>query len=89
MTITLRASCINLLSFSVALGPLIALFLLHECSSSGHMVDMHLNCHMHPYSMIVSPTWSRIWLVLYYYTLMKYCTLIEPPVFLIKAQHSN
>jgi hypothetical protein len=67
----------NILIFSIAAVPMFSLFAAHECASIGYFLSTTVRCGIaEPFSPI-SPVWSHLFLVLYYYSLTKYCTFIE------------
>jgi hypothetical protein len=86
MIVTLKNVLCNIMSFSIAFVPLMGLFVLHECSSTGFFISTRLSCsNGSGNASMMTPAWSRIWIVVYYYVIAKYCTLIEPPENVIKA----
>ena len=68
--------------FLVGAVPLMLLFAAHECASTGFFLSRALVCAT---AENMTPTWARVWLVLFYYVLSRYCILIESPVRLIKV----
>jgi hypothetical protein len=67
----------NLYLLLVALLPLVLLFAAHECATTGYFLSTQLHCARSAHTAPVSNTWPRLWLVLYYYALCKYSTMIE------------
>ena len=63
--------------FLISALPMFALSVFHECSSIGYFIYPSLNCGGTIQFSPISPGWSHLVLVLYYYCLSKYCTMIE------------
>jgi hypothetical protein len=83
--ITLKSVYRHTRAFLVAAIPLVFVFAAHECASTGYFLHHALHCRNLTENSQISPAWSRIWLVFYYYVLSKYCIFIEPRDNLIKA----
>ena len=67
----------NLFVFSVAAVPLFVIFAAHECTSIGYFLSPNVRCGNAVEFSSISPVWSRLFLVLYYYALCKFCIFIE------------
>lgn len=67
----------NLFVFSVAAVPLFVIFAAHECTSIGYFLSPNVRCENAVEFSSISPVWSRLFLVLYYYALCKFCIFIE------------
>ena len=67
----------NVFVFSVAAVPLFLLFAAHECTSIGYFLHTSVRCGNAVEFSSISPVWSRLFLVLYYYALCKFCVFIE------------
>ena len=74
---TLFAFGYHVLVFSMVAIPLFALFAAHECTSIGYFLSPSLRCGSEHEFSPISPVWSRLFLVIYYYSLCKYCTFME------------
>jgi len=64
--------------------PLTILFVAHECASTGFFIVSDLVCVSVGIKM-VPVAWSRLWLIVYYYILVRYCIIIESPQRVIKG----
>lgn len=71
--------------FLTGFVPMALVFAAHECASAGFFLSKAIVCDDTVFMSPASPTWARIWLVLFYYVVSKYCILIESPVRIIKA----
>jgi len=71
------AKCYSFCFFLVTALPMFVLFVSHECSSIGYFISQSLNCGGAVQFGPVSPGWSHLVLVMYYYCLSKYYTMIE------------
>jgi len=67
----------HVLVFSMVAIPLFALFAAHECTSIGYFLSSSIRCGSETEFNPISPVWSRLFLVIYYYLLCKYCTFME------------
>jgi hypothetical protein len=67
----------NVLILSVAAIPMFSLFAAHECTSIGYFLSSSIRCGSTVQFSPISPVWSRLFLIIYYYILSKYCTMIE------------
>ena len=67
----------NVFVFSVAAVPLFLIFAAHECTSIGYFLSTSVRCGNAVEFSSISPVWSRLFLVLYYYALCKFCIFIE------------
>ena len=67
----------HVLVFSMVAVPLFALFAAHECTSIGYFLSSSLRCGSETEFNPISPIWSRLFLVIYYYLLCKYCNFME------------
>jgi hypothetical protein len=63
--------------FLITAVPMFSLFAAHECSSIGYFLVPSLHCAGAAQFSPNSPVWSHIVLVMYYYFLSKYGTMIE------------
>lgn len=77
----LRSAAVFLAGFA----PMMLVFAAHECASTGFFLSHGISCDRTVWMFAVAPSWARIWLVLFYGLVSKYCILIESPVRLIKA----
>ena len=75
---TFYTICYNIGLFSIAAVPMFSVFAAHECASIGHFLSETLPCGSGGVQFSpISPVWSHIFLILYYYCLTKYCAFIE------------
>jgi hypothetical protein len=73
----LTAKCYSFCLFLITALPMFILFVSHECSSIGYFISESLNCGGATNFSPISPVWSHLVLVIYYYALSKYCTMIQ------------
>jgi hypothetical protein len=78
---TLRSAAV----FLAGLVPMMLVFAAHECASTGFFLSHRITCDSTVGMFTVAPVWSRMWLVVFYGLISRYCILIESPVCLIKA----
>jgi hypothetical protein len=64
--------------------PLTILFIAHECASTGFFIVSDLVC-VSVGIKLVPVAWSRLWLIVYYYILVRYCIIIESSQRVIKG----
>ena len=77
----LRSAAVFLAGFV----PMMLVFAAHECASTGFFLAHGIACDSTVGMFAVAPAWARIWLVLFYGLISKYCILIESPMRVIKA----
>ena len=71
--------------FLTGLVPMMLVFAAHECASTGFFLSHRITCDSTVGMFAVAPVWARLWLVVFYCLISKYCILIESPMRLIKA----
>jgi hypothetical protein len=71
--------------FLAGLVPMVFVFAAHECASTGFFLSHAITCDSTVWMFAVAPVWARIWLVVFYGLISKYCILIESPMCIIKA----